>query len=167
MLQQRRLLAALPLALRSRSFALIRNFIAFSKARAQIGDAFHSSKIFALSSGRRRAAIAVAPGLRPPACRAARGAGGRIASPRVASWRRCAMRRQPIDDAVALWFPGPRARPARTSPNSMSMAGARCWLRVAALAQIRGLRRPSPANSPGARSRTASSISPRPKVSTI
>ena len=59
--------------------------------------------------------------------------------------------RQPVDDAVVLWFPGPAVRPARTSPNFTFMAGARCWRRCSRRCrQLKMSARRSRASSPPA-----------------
>ena len=70
----------------------------------------HSSDqtIFALSSGRPPSAISIVRVSGPQAATALKALAGRIPAPRQAS--RALLRdaqRQPIDDAVVLWFPGP------------------------------------------------------------
>jgi tRNA modification GTPase len=70
--------------------------------------------IFALSSGRAPAAIAVVRVSGPRAGDAMVALGGRLPQPRHATLlrlkRRCGPKRlEPIDDAVVLWFPGPRS----------------------------------------------------------
>ena len=67
---------------------------------------------------------------------------------------------RPIDDAVVLWFPGP-ASATGEDVAEFHVHGGRAVLAAlfAALVGIRKCaRRPSPANLPGAPSRTASSI---------
>src|ERR1700738_4503128 len=64
--------------------------------------------IFALSSGRPPTAIAIVRVSGPQAARALELVAGRLPAPRMAT--RALLRdanRQPIDDAVVLWFPGP------------------------------------------------------------
>src|SRR5665647_1269662 len=64
--------------------------------------------IFALSSGRPPSAIAVVRVSGPEAGTALVGLAGRLPAPRMAT--RALLRdanRQPLDDAVVLWFPGP------------------------------------------------------------
>src|SRR6202022_1976144 len=64
--------------------------------------------IFALSSGRPPTAIAIVRVSGPRAGRVLESIAGRIPVPRMAT--RAMLRdadRQPIDDAVVLWFPGP------------------------------------------------------------
>src|SRR6202048_2652154 len=64
--------------------------------------------IFALSSGRPPTAIAIVRVSGPQAARALELVAGRLPAPRMAT--RAMLRdanRQPIDDAVVLWFPGP------------------------------------------------------------
>src|ERR1700756_2065267 len=64
--------------------------------------------IFALSSGRPPSAIAVVRVSGPEAGTALAALAGKVPAPRMAT--RVLLRdsrRQPIDDAVVLWFPGP------------------------------------------------------------
>src|ERR1700687_6068990 len=64
--------------------------------------------IFALSSGRPPTALAIVRVSGPRAGRVLESIAGRIPLPRMAT--RAMLRdadRQPIDDAVVLWFPGP------------------------------------------------------------
>lgn len=64
--------------------------------------------IFALSSGRPPSAIAIVRVSGPQARAALAGLAGQVPEPRIAS--RALLRdpgREPIDDAVVLWFPGP------------------------------------------------------------
>jgi tRNA modification GTPase len=70
----------------------------------------HDQTIFALSSGRPPSAIAVARVSGPRAGAALRLLAGKIPTPRMAT--RALLRdahQQPIDDAVVLFFPGPRS----------------------------------------------------------
>ena len=67
------------------------------------------STIFALSSGRLPAAIAVVRVSGPQASAALTALGGKLPEPRKAAFRRL---RQPetkaiLDEALVLWFPGP------------------------------------------------------------
>ena len=94
---------------------------------------------------------------------------GKMPTPRMAT--RALLRdvgQRPIDDAVVLWFPGP-ASATGEDVAEFHVHGGRAVLAAlfTALADSRMFVPPSPANSPVARSRTASSISPKPKVSTI
>ena len=126
--------------------------------------------IFALSSGRPPSAIAVVRVSGPQAATAL------TRSPAILPVPRTAMRallrdadRQPIDDAVVLWFPAP-ASATGEDVAEFHVHGGRAVL-AALFAALSGFAemsvRPSRENSPGAHSRTASSISSRPKVSTI
>src|ERR1700756_4681374 len=66
--------------------------------------------IFALSSGRPPSAIAVVRVSGPEAGTALAALAGKVPAPRMATrvlWRDSG--RQPIDDAVVLWFPGPKS----------------------------------------------------------
>ena len=119
--------------------------------------------IFALSSGRPPSAIAIVRVSGPEAGPVLTALAGKMPAPRVAT--RTLLRnasRQPIDDAVVLWFPHP-ASATGEDVAEFHVHGGRAVL--AALFARSGRR--SPANSPAVRSRTASSISPRPKVWTI
>ena len=95
---------------------------------------------------------------------------GKIPSPRVAT--RALLRDaggQPIDDAVVLWFPGP-ASATGEDVAEFHVHGGRAVLAAlfaALVGDSKMCARPSPASSPAAHSRTASSISPKPKASTI
>ena len=83
--------------------------------------------IFALSSGRPPAAIAVVRISGPRAAAAMKALIGKVPEPRRAVLARA---RDPqsgeiIDEALALFFPARRARPAKMSPSCNCMAGAR------------------------------------------
>jgi tRNA modification GTPase len=84
--------------------------VAFEGAAAQTEGAMHPSDqtIFALSSGRPPSAISIVRVSGPGASTTLKSLAGRIPAPRQA--KRTLLRdaqRQPIDDAVVLWFPGP------------------------------------------------------------
>ena len=72
---------------------------------------------------------------------------------------------EPIDDAVVLWFPGP-ASATGEDVAEFHVHGGRAVLATlfAALSALKMSEPRSRANSPGAPSRTASSISPKPKA---
>jgi tRNA modification GTPase len=83
--------------------------------------------IFALSSGRPPAAIAVVRLSGPRAGDALKALIGRLPAPRQAALARV---RDPasaevIDEALGCGFPGPRARPARTPPSCNCTAATR------------------------------------------
>ena len=100
------------------------NYVAFSMGSGQIGDASKGQ------GNHLRPVVGAARPARLRSCgcrvrrqvRRLRRLAGKIPQPREG--RACLLRdaaRQPIDDALALWFPGRRVRPARTSPSFMSM----------------------------------------------
>ena len=127
--------------------------------------------IYALSSGRPPAAIAVIriSGLRAGA--ALRALTGKLPSPRKAALARV---RDPatsvlIDEALALWFPGPHSETGEDIAE-LQLHGGRAVIAAVldrTVGASKACARPKPANSPGAPSRTASSISPRWKASPI
>ena len=125
--------------------------------------------IFALSSGRPPSAIAIVRVSGPQAGTVLAALAGRMPAPRMAT--RVLLRdatQQPIDDAVVLWFPGP-ASATGEDVAEFHVHGGRAVLAAlfAALSALPMCARRSRASLPGAHSRMASSISPRPKVSTI
>ena len=123
--------------------------------------------IFALSSGRGPAAIAVVRISGPRAGAALKALTGKIPSPRQAALGRV---RDPqtqdiIDEALILWFPAPHSETGEDVAE-LQLHGGRAVIAavLGALGRIEGLRPPRPASSPAAPSRTASSISPRWKA---
>ena len=87
-------------------------------------------------------------------------------------WRRGRCCGMPVSSrSMMRWSCGFRDRqapPARTSRNFTSMAGVRCWRHCSPHSlRLRMCVPRSRANLPAAHSRMASSISPKPKVSTI
>jgi len=125
--------------------------------------------IFALSSGRPISAISVVRVSGSQASALLRSLAGRLPAPRIAT--RALLRdagHEPIDDALILWFPAP-ASATGEDVAEFHVHGGRAVLalcsRRSPLSSMCG--RLSPANSPDALSKTASSISPKPKRSTI
>jgi tRNA modification GTPase len=102
--------------------------------------------IFALSSGRPPSAIAVVRVSGPEAAAVLASLAGRMPAPRVAT--RVLLRdagRQPIDDAVVLWFPGPGSATGEDVAE-FHIHGGRAVLAalVAGLSAIGGLRAAEP-----------------------
>src|SRR5918997_533709 len=98
--------------------------------------------IFALSSGRPPAAIAVVRISGPQARAALEATIGRVPAPRhaaLATVRNAAG--EPIDQALALWFPAPRSETGEDMAE-LQLHGGRAVIAatLAALAQIPGLR---------------------------
>lgn len=113
--------------------------------------------IFALSSGRPPAAIAVVRVSGPRARDAMVALGGRVAQPRQATLLRLKRRSQggggpaadspvePIDDAVVLWFPGPRSETGDDTVEFHLHGGHAVVAAVlAALGELEGLRPAGP-----------------------
>lgn len=103
--------------------------------------------IFALSSGRVPAAIAVVRVSGPRARDALLGLAGRVPTPRHAALVRLrqAGETDPIDDAVVLWFPGPRSETGEDTAEFQLHGGpAVVSAALAALAAIPGLRPAEP-----------------------
>ena len=99
--------------------------------------------IFALSSGRPPAAIAVVRVNGPLAREAIRGLAGRLPPPRHAALMRLRdpAGGDPIDDAVVLWFPGPRSETGEDVAEFQLHGGPAVVAAVfAALARVPGLR---------------------------
>src|SRR5665213_1268576 len=99
--------------------------------------------IFALSSGRPPAAIAVIRISGPRAGTALRSLTGKLPSPRHAAFARV---RDPassalIDEALALWFPGPRSETGEDIAE-LQLHGGRAVIAavLAALSRVEGLR---------------------------
>ena len=129
-----------------------------------------SKTIYALSSGRPPVAVAVVRISGPRAGDALKALTGKIPEPRRATFARI---RDPqsdeiIDEALALFFPAPKSETGEDVAE-IQLHGGRAVIAAlfAALARWTDLRWPSPASSRAARSRTASSTSPRSKVSPI
>src|SRR5215813_2428292 len=95
--------------------------------------------IFALSSGRPPAAIAVVRVSGPHAGAALAALAGKIPGPRRAAFTRLRdpASREVIDDAVVLWFPGPRSETGEDTAE-LQVHGGRAVL--AALGRIEGCR---------------------------
>src|SRR5260221_1449154 len=103
--------------------------------------------IFALSSGRPPAAIAVVRLSGPRAGDALKALTGKIPEPRKAALARV---RYPangevIDEALALWFPGPNSETGEDTAE-LQLHGGRAVIAavLAALGQLEGLRMPEP-----------------------
>jgi tRNA modification GTPase len=99
--------------------------------------------IFALSSGRPPAAIGVVRISGPRAGEALRALTGRIPEPRMATFARVCdpESREPIDEALALWFPAPRSETGEDVAE-LQLHGGRAVIAatLAALSKIEGLR---------------------------
>jgi tRNA modification GTPase len=98
--------------------------------------------IFALSSGRPPAAIAVVRVSGPRAGAALEALAGKVPEPRQAAFRRLRdARREVIDEAVVLWFPGPRSETGEDTAE-LQLHGGRAVIAavLAALGQIEGCR---------------------------
>ena len=109
--------------------------------------------IFALSSGRPPSAIAIVRVSGPQAGTALTALAGKVPAPRMAT--RALLRdasRQPIDDAVVLWFPGP-ASATGEDVAEFHVHGGRAVLAAlfAALSRLRICARRSRASLPAAR----------------
>ena len=94
---------------------------------------------------------------------------GKLPAPRLASRRLLRdAARQPIDDAVVLWFPGPGSATGEDIAE-FHVHGGRAVLAalLAAISVIPNTRAAEPGEFTAALSRTASSTSPRPRASTI
>jgi tRNA modification GTPase len=109
--------------------------------------------IFALSSGRPPAAIAVVRVSGPGAKEAVLALAGRVPEPRHAALRRLKSRdrtgpdtsSEPIDDAVVLWFPGPRSETGEDMAEFQLHGGPAVIAAVlAALGGLRGFRPAEP-----------------------
>jgi tRNA modification GTPase len=125
--------------------------------------------IFALSSGRPPSAIAMVRVSGPQAGTAVTALAGKLPAPRMAT--RVLLRdasQRPIDEAVVLWFPGP-ASATGEDVAEFHIHGGRAVLAAlfAALVDFENVRAGSRASLPAEDSKMASSISPRPKHSTI
>ena len=114
--------------------------------------------IFALSSGRPPAAIAVVRVSGPRAGDAITGLGGKLPEPRRAALRRL---RHPqtkavLDETLVLWFPGPSTETGEDMAE-LHLHGGRAIVAAVQheLGSCPGFGRPRRANSPGGRSRTA------------
>jgi tRNA modification GTPase len=116
----------------------------------------HRDTIFALSSGRPPAAIAVVRVSGPRAGHAILALAGRLPQPRQATLLRLRDRGErkvtapaadvePIDDAVVLWFPGPRSETGEDTAE-FQLHGGRAVVEAvfAALGRLRGLRLAEP-----------------------
>src|SRR5215470_17829197 len=103
--------------------------------------------IFALSSGRPPAAIAVVRVSGPHAGAALAALAGKIPGPRRAAFTRLRdpASREVIDDAVVLWFPGPRSETGEDTAE-LQVHGGRAVIAavLAALNAIEGLRPAEP-----------------------
>src|SRR5262249_48117388 len=117
----------------------------------------HRDTIFALSSGRPPAAIAVVRVSGPRAGDAIRALAGRVPEPRRATLLRlkspCDLRSgsasdtafEPIDDAVVLWFPGPRSETGEDAAEFQIHGGYAVVAAVlSALGALEGLRPAGP-----------------------
>ncbi len=110
----------------------------------------HSDTIFALSSGRVPAAIAVVRVSGPRARFALETLAGRLPAPRQAALARL---RDPgsgelIDEALALWFPGPKSETGEDTAE-LQLHGGRAVLAavLAALGRLDGFRPAEPGDS--------------------
>jgi tRNA modification GTPase len=116
-----------------------------------------SDTIFALSSGRPPAAIAVVRVSGPQARDAVLALAGRVPEPRHAAMLRLKVRRnvggdsepgaefEPIDDAVVLWFPGPRSETGEDTAEFQLHGGPAVIAAVlTALGALQGLRPAEP-----------------------
>ena len=99
--------------------------------------------IFALSSGRPPAAIAVIRISGPRAGEALRALAGKIPEPRKAAFARLRdpQTKEPIDEALALWFPGPASETGEDVAE-LQLHGGRAVIAatLAALGKLEGLR---------------------------
>src|ERR1051325_188640 len=99
--------------------------------------------IFALSSGRPPAAIAVIRISGPRAGEALKALAGKIPEPRKAAFARLRdpQTQQPIDEALALWFPAPASETGEDTAE-LQLHGGRAVIAatLAALGTIEGLR---------------------------
>src|SRR5688572_8370720 len=99
--------------------------------------------IFALSSGRPPAAIAVVRVSGPHARRALETLGGRLPAPRHASLARLRdpENGEPLDEALALWLPGPRSETGEDMAE-LHLHGGRAVIAsvLAALGRLPGFR---------------------------
>ena len=103
----------------------------------------------------------------PRARRALEALIGRVPEPRKAALARV---RDPgngevIDEALALWFPGPNSETGEDIAE-LQLHGGRAVIAavLAALGRLEACVRPRRASSPAGRSRTAGSISPRSRA---
>ena len=99
--------------------------------------------IFALSSGRPPAAIAVIRISGPRAGDALRALCGKVPEPRQAAFARLRdpQTSEPIDEALALWFPGPRSETGEDTAELQHHGGrAVIAATLAALGKLEGLR---------------------------
>src|SRR5580693_8959566 len=101
--------------------------------------------IFALSSGRPPSAIAIVRVSGPQAGTALAELAGKMPAPRLATRALLRDARQPIDDAVVLWFPGP-ASATGEDVAEFHVHGGRAVLAslVAALASLQQMRAAEP-----------------------
>ena len=130
-----------------------------------MSDTTHAT-IFALSSGRPPAAIAVVRISGPRAGDALKALTGKIPEPRKAALARIrGADNEVIDEALALWFPAPHSETGEDTAE-LQLHGGRAVIAatLAALGNSRACVRPRPASSPAAPSRTASSILPPSKA---
>jgi tRNA modification GTPase len=117
----------------------------------------HRDTIFALSSGRPPAAIAVVRVSGPHARNAIMSLAGRLPQPRQAALRRLVSRSgegsgvapdrtfEPIDDALVLWFPGPRSETGEDTAEFQLHGGRAVVAAVlSALGRMAGLRPAEP-----------------------
>src|SRR3954452_91759 len=99
--------------------------------------------IFALSSGRLPAAIAVVRISGPRAGDALKALSGKVPEPRKAAFARVRdpQTGEPIDEALALWFPGPNSETGEDTAE-LQLHGGRAVIAatLAALSGIDGLR---------------------------
>jgi len=107
----------------------------------------HNETIFALSSGRPPAAIAVVRISGPRAGDALKALMGRVPSPRQAALARLrdAASGELIDEALALWFPGPNSETGEDTAE-LQLHGGRAVIAAvfAALSRVDGLRPAEP-----------------------
>src|ERR1700694_1521675 len=97
-----------------------------------------SETIFALSSGRPPAAIAVVRVSGPRAGDALTALAGRIPAPRQAMLARLRdSNGEPIDDALVLWFPGPRSETGEDTAE-LQLHGGRAGVGAALAGRRRG-----------------------------
>jgi len=99
--------------------------------------------IFALSSGRPPAAIAVIRISGPRASEALEALCGKVPEPRKAAFARLRdpQTNEPIDEALALWFPGPRSETGEDTAE-LQLHGGRAVIAatLSAIAKLEGLR---------------------------
>jgi len=107
----------------------------------------HQDTIFALSSGRPPAAIAVVRISGPRARAALEALIGRVPQPRIASFSRLCdpQSRELIDEGLALWFPGPRSETGEDVAE-LQVHGGRAIVAalLQALGQLEGFRLAEP-----------------------